>query len=99
MKELTSTERKVLRGLAHHLAPVVRIGHESLTDNVVKAVAEALATHELIKIKFVGSKEEKDSIADSLCQRADCALAGIVGNVGIFYRENPDKEKSKKLLK
>jgi RNA-binding protein len=99
MKELTGSERKQLRGLAHKLEPVVRIGHEALTDNVVKAVSDALATHELIKVKFVGSKEDKDTIADSVCQRADCALAGIIGNIGIFYRENPDAEKSKKLLK
>jgi RNA-binding protein len=99
MSELSGADRKLLRGHAHHLEPVVRIGHEGLTDAVVKAINEALETHELIKIKFVASKDEKDTIADDITRRARCELAGAIGNIGIFYRENPDKKKSKGFLR
>lgn len=53
MKELTSTQAKYLRGIAHGLKPVVFIGQKGLTDALIRSTEEAFDSHELIKIKFI----------------------------------------------
>ena len=56
--ELSSAQRKHLRGLAHHNEPVVMIGQKGITDALVSETSNALDSHELIKVKFVEHKEE-----------------------------------------
>lgn len=95
MKTLTSAERKKLRGLAHHIDPVVWLGEAGITDAVIAAIDKALSDHELIKIKFVDHKDEKPDLIDVITQSTQSSWAGTIGNVAILYRENPDKEKRK----
>lgn len=95
MPDYTSSQRKQLRGLAHKLEPLVRVGTQGLTEALVKATVAALDDHELIKVKFVDSKDEKDEISQSLAERAGACLAGRIGNIAILYREHPDPKKRK----
>ncbi|MFK8000881.1 MAG: ribosome assembly RNA-binding protein YhbY [Polyangiales bacterium] len=90
--DLSGKQRKHLRGLAHHLSALVRVGHEGLTDGLKDAVDEALATHELIKIKLlesapIGKKEFAAEVAD----RCGAHVAGVVGRTIILYRRHPKK--------
>ena len=91
--ELNSNQRKYLRGVAHHLDPVVLIGKHGLTPTLVKAAAEALEAHELVKVKFNDFKEQKDALLAELSQQTGSQIAGRIGHVGILYREQPDIEK------
>ena len=50
--KLNGKQVRFLRGLGHHLQPVVMIGKEELTARVVAATDEALRAHELIKLKL-----------------------------------------------
>lgn len=93
MKQLTSTELKKLRGLAHHLNPVVWIGQQGVTDALVKSTAEALLAHELIKVKFVDHKDECDVLAEDLATKTQSALAGVIGHIAILYKEQPEEGK------
>ena len=95
MKELSGKERKYLRGLAHSMKPVVQVGAKGLSDTLISAVNEALETHELIKVKFVEFKDEKKEIAATIAEKSLSQLAGMIGNVAIFYRENKDEDKRK----
>lgn len=90
MIELTSGQRRKLKSLAHHLDPVVMVGQKGFTDNLVKAVDKALTDHELIKIKFVDFKDEKRNLAAQIVESVSASLVGIIGNIAIIYRENPD---------
>ena len=56
---LKGSDRKYLRGLAHTLTPVVRIGNAGLTDRVVEATEQALDAHELIKVKIAADRDER----------------------------------------
>ena len=90
--DLTSKQRKDLRGQAHHLKPLVRIGHEGLTDGVVEAVDIALFTHELIKVKMLESAPLKaKEAAPELALRCGAHVAGTVGGIVILYRRHPDQ--------
>lgn len=97
MQPLTSSQAKYLRGLAHGLKPVVFVGQKGVTAAVLSSVSEALGVHELIKVKLVEFKErgQKSSIAAAIEEKTDSALAGLIGNVAIFYRPHPDREKRK----
>ena len=61
--ELKGYQRGYLTRKAHGLQPVVHIGKLGLSDEVVAAVDKALEDHELIKVKFVNFKEERDELA------------------------------------
>ena len=58
-KNLTGYQKKYLRGLAHKLKPVVMVGQKGATPALFKSVEAALMAHELIKIRFVESRDRE----------------------------------------
>jgi RNA-binding protein len=92
MEQLSAPEKKKLKAEAHHLKPVVQIGHKGKTITLIKAIDDALVAHELIKIQFLVFKEEKRELAQEIAEETDSAIVGMIGNVLILYRENPEKE-------
>ena len=100
MQPLTSSQAKYLRGLAHSLKPVVFIGQKGVNAAVLESVREALAAHELIKVRFVDVQDRRIMAegAAEVQQKTDSCLAGAIGHVAIFYRPQPDPEKRKILL-
>jgi RNA-binding protein len=95
---LSGSQKKYLRGLAHHLNPSVRVGKKGVADNLIESVDSQLKAHELIKVKFVNWKERKDSLSDQIAVETQSENVGQVGNVAIFYRANPNPEKRKILI-
>ncbi len=86
VKEPDADTRRALLAEAHHLKPVVIIGHNGVSESLIAAVNGALDSHELIKIKFNEYKEEKSSLSESLAKSTSSLLLGIIGNVAILYR-------------
>ncbi len=92
---LSGTDRKWLRGKAHHLDPLVQIGKAGLSEGVLAATNEALEGHELVKVRFYDFKDEKRTISATLADRLGADLVGTIGNIAIFYRAHADPEKRK----
>ncbi|HPA70857.1 MAG TPA: ribosome assembly RNA-binding protein YhbY [Spirochaetota bacterium] len=90
---LKYSQRKKLKALAHDLRPVIQVGKKGLTDELTSAVDKALLDHELIKMKFVGFKEEKRDIIGAVAKSTGCIIVEIIGHVAILYRPHPDEEK------
>jgi len=87
MNELKGKQVRYLRGLGHHLQPVIMLGREGLTERVVAATAAALATHELIKCKVQeGCLLDRRQAAAELAQLADAALVQVLGRTFLLYR-------------
>lgn len=95
LMNLSSTQRKKLRALAHHLSPIILIGQNGLNAEVVKSIDKALSDHELIKIKFNEHKEDKKNLTEEITKKTKSSLAGLIGNIAIVYRKNEDVEKRK----
>ena len=95
MAELSGTQKKHLRGLAHHLKPIVHVGKNGLTDPVVASIEQALDDHELIKVRIVDPQGRKKELAEEIAGRSGGARVGLVGNVVTLYRRQPDPEKRK----
>ncbi len=98
MTALTKTQREYLRKQAHDLKPIVQIGKNGLSDNLISSVDQALDAHELIKVKYQDFKDEKRELTDELAGATGAALIAIIGNVAILYREQPDPELRKVVL-
>jgi RNA-binding protein len=88
--ELSEKQRRHLRGLAHDLKPIIRLGNAGLTDAVATETARALHDHELIKVKAPGGsdREARDTLFAELAQRTASALIHRIGNVAVLYRPN-----------
>ena len=97
MASITGAERKKLKSAAHHLKPVVQIGQKGLTDTLIKAVDDALESHELIKIKFMEYKEDKKQLSYRIAADTSSEVVVIIGNTVILFRENRDKSESEKV--
>jgi RNA-binding protein len=95
MAKLSGAQRKHLRGVAHGYKPLVQIGKEGLTENVLGAIEDAIAAHELIKVKMTAERDERDQLILAIEGRLGCECVGVIGRIAILYRENPDPEKRK----
>jgi RNA-binding protein len=97
---LKGFQRKYLRSLGHRLKPVVLVGQKGAAENVVEALEEALAHHELAKIKFIANKDrtEKSKMADELRQVTGAHLVGTLGHTALFYRPHPQPDQRKIVL-
>jgi len=90
--ELSGKQRRHLRGLAHHLDALVRVGQGGVDDGVVQATSEALETHELIKVKALeNAPVDRAEVATALAEGCGAHVVGTVGRVVILYRRHPDK--------
>lgn len=90
--DLTGAQRKRLRGEAHHLDPLVRVGKDGLTLGLADAVTEALETHELIKVRVLeGAPKSRKEFAEELAVACGAHVVGQVGRVVILYRRHPTK--------
>jgi RNA-binding protein len=97
MTSMKGHQKRYLRGVAHSLKPVVQIGKTGITQGVVRAVDEGLFQHELIKVKYIDSKEKdlKEEITDELIIKTGSELVGMIGHIAILYRQQADPERRK----
>ena len=97
MIQLTGSQKKFLRGLAHGKKPVVLIGQKQLTPQVFKEIEQALDFHELIKVKCIDRKEKDDKkeVTEAIVEKTGCELVGMIGHILIFFRQHKDPEKRK----
>lgn len=90
--ELDSRQRQYLKGLAHHLKPIVHLGKEGLTPSLLKQIDEALLQHELIKVKLGESSPlDRKAAATELPARTGAAFVQNIGRVFVLYREHPEE--------
>jgi len=90
---LTARQRQYLKGVAHPLAPVVRVGRGRLTAGIVEETKRSLEAHELIKVRIESDDAaERREIAERLARDSGAELAGTIGKLALLYRaraENP----------
>ena len=93
---LTSKERAELRAEAHHLNPLVHVGHQGFTDSVVQALDDALRTHELVKVALAKTTDAKpQDVAHEIAEKLGADVVQIIGRTCTLYRENPDLKRKK----
>lgn len=90
---MNSKQITYLRGLGHHLSPVVSIGNNGLTEQVMKEIELALNAHELIKIKVSGDDRAlRTTMLEDICEKSGATAVHHIGKQLVIYRKS---EKSK----
>jgi RNA-binding protein len=95
MESLPGPKIRKLKALAQRLEPVLRVGKAGLSDAFFKSLDEALAIHELVKVKFAEFKEEKKELIPQMAERTGSGVVMQVGHVVVLYRQNPNPEQRK----
>ncbi len=91
---LVKKHLKHLISLTHDLKPVIMVGQNGITENLLKELDTALEFHELVKIKIAG--EDRDSRKEMIAQLVESASAETVQTIGktlTLYRRNRQKPK------
>ncbi|HET9751029.1 MAG TPA: YhbY family RNA-binding protein [Casimicrobiaceae bacterium] len=90
MPPLEPARRRALRAKAHHLDPVVTIGHHGLTPAVLHEIDVALTAHELVKVRVSGDdRDARDDLLSRICAKLDCAPVQRIGKLLVLWRERP----------
>jgi RNA-binding protein len=88
----SSKLRRALRGHGHHLSPVVQIGKGGASAGVLKQVEQALADHELVKVKVdADSPDDRFGVADELAALPGVNVVQILGRAILIYKRHPQK--------
>jgi len=90
--DLDGAQRRHLRSLAHSIRPIVFVGEGGLSEPLLRALDEALESHELIKVRLRQPEAKKD-LARQLADSSGSALCGIVGHTVVLYRPDPESPK------
>lgn len=96
MDTLTSAARRELRARAHHLRPVVAIGHHGLTPAVLHEIDVALNAHELVKLRVLDDdRDARERLLAKICGDLGCAPVQHLGKLLIVWRERRVAEPAK----
>ncbi|HWS02654.1 MAG TPA: ribosome assembly RNA-binding protein YhbY [Gammaproteobacteria bacterium] len=92
--KLTDQQKRHLRGLGHALKPVVILGNAGLTENVLAEIDQALAYHELIKVRInAADREQRTAIIDAICEQTKGDPVQCIGHILLIFRRNPKKRR------
>jgi RNA-binding protein len=85
---LTSSQKRHLRGLAHHLKPVVMLGQQGVSQGVLAELDAALEHHELVKVRLgsLGGPEPRERVIGELCAATGAERVQTIGHVAVLYR-------------
>ncbi|NHC02566.1 ribosome assembly RNA-binding protein YhbY [Acinetobacter sp. 187] len=90
MAALSIQERKRLRQIGHALNPVVMLGGQGLTENVIEETNRALNDHELIKVKIVAEdREARAALIDEIAQATEAQIVQTIGKIVLLYKKAP----------
>lgn len=81
---------KQLKEKGKLLEPVIRIGKNGLTNNLIEEIKKQLKKKELIKVKMLRSflqDKNKKAVAKDLAQKTDSTLIDLVGFTVILSKE------------
>lgn len=93
---LTAKQRQYLKGLAHPLSPVVRVGKGGFSERVVSETRTSLEAHELIKARLeMDDAAARSETASQLAGAAGAQLVATLGKIAILYRAREEKPKIK----
>jgi RNA-binding protein len=76
---------------------VVQVGSSGATAGVVGATRQALADHELIKVKLALDREEREAALQVLVEGTGAEVAQVLGKTALLFKQRAKKSKFEKL--
>lgn len=91
---VNQNQKKQLKALAHHLKPVVTIGKDGITDNVIESTKASLTAHQLIKVHVLNtSPASVHEIAIDLSSKTKADIIQEIGRMIVLYQPSKDRKK------
>lgn len=97
MDILSGNQRRWLAKRANHLKPKIQLGKNGLSPEFIESADKTLEAHELVKVRFLNFKKDKEELSQTLCKKTKCSLIRITGNVALLYR--PRKKVDERIYK
>ena len=89
-----------LKKISITMDPIFQIGKNSMTPELTKAIDEALAARELIKVSVLKNcMDNPHMLADMVAERTHSQVVQVIGKKIVLYREGKDKNKKIELEK
>ena len=86
-KMITGKQRSYLKKLAHDLDPIVFIGKNDLTENIIKEIDSLLELRELVKVKIQeGSILDAKDTANEVADMLGAEFVQAIGRKFVLYR-------------
>jgi RNA-binding protein len=94
---LSNRTKKALIASAHALNPVVIIGNQGITEQVLSEIERALYDHELIKVRVnAEDKAERLTLVEKMAADLAAEALTLIGHIVILYRQSDKKIKKVK---
>ncbi len=89
---LSHAQKKHLKGLAHHLQPVIIVGDKGITEPLLTEFRNALDHHELLKVRInAADRDERARMVEALIAAGGAELVQRIGHVATLWRRNPER--------
>jgi RNA-binding protein len=89
---LSGAEKRALRARGQRLEATVRLGHAGMTEAWLRALDQALAKDELVKVRFTDPAVDRKAIAPEVAEKSGSELVALVGNVAVYFRRRKKAE-------
>ena len=84
---ITGKQRSYLKKLAHDLDPIVFIGKNDLTENIIREIDSLLELRELVKVKIQeGSLLDAKDTANEVADMLGAEFVQAIGRKFVLYR-------------
>ncbi|MCR4951178.1 MAG: ribosome assembly RNA-binding protein YhbY [Solobacterium sp.] len=84
---LTTKQKAYLRSLAQTERPIFQVGKDSISENLVKTVSDALRARELVKVSILkNAPGDVKEIAFDLAMLTKSELIQVIGRQCVLYK-------------
>ncbi len=89
---LTGKQRRYLRALGQGRTATLHVGHDGVTDAVVRQADAQLEAHELVKVRLgENAPGDRHELAAALAERTRAHLAQVLGRTALLYRRRREE--------
>lgn len=89
---LTGKQKRFLRAMGNEMEPILIIGKDEITENVIKQADQALEARELIKGRVLQNcPDVPQNIASRLAKLTQAEFVQVVGRNFLLFRVSQEK--------
>lgn len=99
LRMITGKQRSELKKIAQQIKPTVMIGKEEVTPNVIAAIDDYLAVHEMVKVQIQdGAVLDPKETASEIAAELGAEFVQAIGRKFVLYRAAADPDKRKIII-
>ena len=91
---ITSKQRARLKSIASGFDTIFQIGKNSISDELIKQLSDALEARELIKIRVLENCDySAKELSYEIAEKTDSMVVQVIGTKIVLYRQNKNPKK------